>query len=49
MNLSTCTNTFSTIPLDTYTDLSASNKVTEVGFKSPSWDFEKLNMEVNSH
>ena len=42
MNLSTCTNTSSTISLGTFTDLSVSKRVTEV-------DFEKLNMEVNSH
>jgi hypothetical protein len=35
MNLSTCTNTSSTISLDTFTDLSASKTVTEVGFNSP--------------
>jgi hypothetical protein len=47
MNLSTCTNTSSTIPLGTFTDLSASKRVTKVGLNSPR--FEKLNMEVNSH
>ena len=35
MNLSTCTNTSSIIPLGTFTDLSASKRVTEVGFNSP--------------
>ena len=30
MNLSTCTNTSSTIPLGTFTDLSTSKRVTEV-------------------
>jgi len=34
MNLSTCTNTSSTIPLGTFTDLSTSKRVTEVGFNS---------------
>jgi hypothetical protein len=49
MNLSTCTNTSSTIPLSTFTDLSASKRVTEVDLTHLDWDFEKLNMEVNSH
>ena len=31
MNLLTCINTCSTIPLGTFTDLSASKRVTEVG------------------
>jgi len=35
MNLSTCTNTSSTIPLGSFIDLSASKRVTEVGFNSP--------------
>ena len=35
MNLSTCTNKFSTIPLGTFTDLSTSKRVREVGFNSP--------------
>jgi hypothetical protein len=35
MNLSTCTNTSSTIHLGTFTDLLASKKVTKVGFNSP--------------
>jgi len=35
MNLSTCTNTSSTIPQGTFTDLSASKRVIEVGFNSP--------------
>jgi len=35
MNLSTCTNTSSTIPLGTFTDLSSSKRVTEEGFNSP--------------
>jgi len=32
MNLSTCTNTSSTISLGTFTDLSGSNRVIKVGF-----------------
>jgi len=35
MNLSICTNTSSTIHLGNFTDLSASKRVTEVGFNSP--------------
>ena len=35
MNLSTCTNTSLTIPLDTFRDLSVSRRITEVGFNSP--------------
>jgi hypothetical protein len=35
MNLSTYTNTSLTIPLGTFTNLLASNRVIEVGFNSP--------------
>ena len=41
MNLSTCTNTSSTIPLGTFIDLSASKRVTEVGFNSPRLRLQK--------
>jgi len=45
MNLSTCTNTSLIIPLGTFTDLSASRRVTEVGFKSPRLRFWKTEYE----
>jgi hypothetical protein len=49
MSLSTCTNTPLTTLLDTFIDLSACKRVTEVGLTHLDWDFEKLNIEVNSH
>jgi hypothetical protein len=45
MNLSTCTNTYLTIPLGTFTDLSASKRVTEVGFNSPRLRLRKTEYE----
>jgi hypothetical protein len=41
MNLSACTNTSSTIPLGTFTYLSASKRVTEVGFHLPRLKLSK--------
>jgi len=49
MSLSTCTNISWTTPLDTFIDLLACKRVTEVGLTHLDLDFEKLNIEVNSH